>query len=175
MIHAEKATGSTKLKKHYWSPAIRNAGVLCRYWKLRMQSNQDKYDRSDCIQRLQAMAQQHDPTYLFPLLHDELTAAQLEMKWKMAKQELKTLQKHARELRYRSYTEILEAYECDIYNPESARRAKIIKTTIRTEKCRDMYRQIRSAANSTSEQTRGINSVLIPDDDQTHPSPTDTP
>ena len=103
------------------------------------------------------MIQQHDSMHQFPLRQTPLSVVALTAHWKKAKQELKKLQKESRDLRYRSYKEILEAYECDIYNPESARRAKIIKSTIRTEKCREMYRKIRLSVKSLPEQSGGIN------------------
>ena len=162
MQYAEKAIGSVRLKKHYWSPTLRNAGLLCRYWNLRKQSKMENRVTHDTITRLQEMVYQHDPNFTFPLQQVDLTVSDIDEKWKKAKLVLKTLQKDARELRYRSYEEILETYEHDIYNPESARRAKIIRSTIRTEKCREMYRQIRLSVKPLPVSIGGINSILIP-------------
>jgi hypothetical protein len=162
MKSAENETGSIRLKKHYWSPTLRNAGLLCRYWNIRIRAKKNNYDVSESINRLQEMVIQHDPNYVFPLQQVELTEGELESNWIKAKRALKELQKDARNLRYKSYQEMLETYEHDIYNPESIRRAKIIKSTIRTEKCREMYQQIRLSAKPIQEQTSGIKSILIP-------------
>ena len=162
MRHAEKALGSIRLKKHYWSPTLRNAGLLCRYWRLPLLSNRENRDVSDTIQRMQAMVQQHNSTYAFPLQHHDVSTNDIAKYWKQAKQSLKKLQKEARELRYRSYEELLEEYEADAYNPESARRAKIVRSTLRTEKCRAMYQQIRVSVKPIQENVGGLKSILIP-------------
>jgi hypothetical protein len=162
MKHSESSLGSGRLKKHYWSPTLRNAGLLCRYWNLRIVSKTRNCDTTDTIHRLQEMVHQHDPTYNFPLQQEDLTTTDLTNHWKQAKKALKQLQADSRELRYKSYKELLEAYEYDIYNPESIRRAKIVKSTIRTEKCRAMYRQIRLSVKPPQENAGGIKSILIP-------------
>jgi hypothetical protein len=162
MQHAESALGSGRLKKHYWSPTLRNAGLLCRYWNLRLMSMTHNYDTSDTIHRLQEMVRQHDQSYYFPLQQEEFTISELTNYWKQAKKALKKLQADSRELRYKSYKELLEAYEYDIYNPESMRRAKIVKSTIRTKKCREMYRQIRLSVKAPQENVGGIKSILLP-------------
>ena len=96
MRHAEKALGSIRLKKHYWSPTLRNAGLLCRYWRLRLLSNRENRDVSVTIHRIQTMVQQHDSTYIFPLQHLELSTIVIAKFWKQAKQSLKNCnKKHA--------------------------------------------------------------------------------
>ena len=45
---------------------------------------------------------------------EDLTLLALTKNWKQAKQDLKKLQADSRELRYKSYKEILEAYEYDL-------------------------------------------------------------
>jgi hypothetical protein len=162
MRHAENALGSIRLKKHYWSPKLRNAGLLCRYWRLRLLSQRENRDVSNTIHRMQEMVQQHDTTFIFPLQQSDISINDIVKYWKQAKKSLKNLQKEARELRYRSYEELLEEYEYDIHNPESARRAKIVKSTLRTEKCRAMYRQIRASVKPLQENAGGLQSILIP-------------
>ena len=98
----------------------------------------------------------------FPLQHLDLSTIEIAKFWKQAKQSLKKLQQEARELRYRSYEELLQAYEADVYNPESARRAKIVRSTLRTEKCRAMYRQIRVSVKPIQENVGGLKSIQIP-------------
>jgi hypothetical protein len=128
-----------------------------------MPSKKDNHDRSESINLLQEMVHQHDPTF-FPMMNVTLDASKLEKNWKQAKQALKQPQQNARDLQYQSYKELLEASEYNIYIPETVRRAKIIKSTIRTEKCREMHRQIRLSAKPMPEQARCINSIFIPGD-----------
>jgi hypothetical protein len=80
----------------------------------------------------------------------------------MAKKELKICQQKARDLRYQSYEELLATYDMDP-SPESRRRGKIVATTIRTEKCRAMFQQIRNAVKPFQQHIGGLTSVLIPD------------
>jgi hypothetical protein len=144
MQHAESVTGSIKLKKHYWSPTLRNAGLLCPYWNLRKKSLMENCDMSNTIDRLQQMVHQHDPHFFFPSQHEAFTVHEIENHWKEAKNNLKRLQKDARELRYRSYEDMLATYEHDIYNPESVHQAKIIKSTIQN---REMSRTVQANPN----------------------------
>ena len=175
MKHAENALGSVRLKKHYWSPVLRNAGILCRYWNIRIKEKTEHRNMSDSITRLQTMIQQRNPSFSFPSQNEDLPTKVMMENWKHAKQALKKLQKESRELRYRCYNELLEAYEYDSYNPESKRKAKIVKSTIRTEKCREMYRQIRLSVKPIEENAGGIKSILLPapasraTEDQTNP------
>jgi hypothetical protein len=145
------------------------AGLLCRYWNLRILEKTENRDTLDTIKRLQTMIHQHDPTYYFPSQQEELEISVLRNNWKQAKTALKKLQRDSRELRYQTYQDLLESYEYDLKNPESARRARIVKSTIRTEKCREMYRQIRLSVKPLQENAGGIKSILLPvqDDSET--------
>ena len=106
MQAAEKKIKTTRLKKHYWSPQLRNAGLLCRYWHLRIYSIKRNKDVTSSITRILEMIQQHDPTYTFPLQHDNLSLQVMTTQWKQAKNALKDCQMQARELRYRSYEDM---------------------------------------------------------------------
>jgi hypothetical protein len=161
MKSAEKSLRTHAPQKHFWSPILRNAGFLCRYWKLRLYSAQHKRDTSHTISRLQTIIQQHDPTYFFPLQNVDISAPDIISHWKKAKKELKTCQQQARDLRYKSYEELLATYELDP-SPESRRRSKIVASTIRTEKCREMFMQIRLSAKPFQRNTGGLTSILIP-------------
>jgi hypothetical protein len=75
----------------------------------------------------------------FSMQQSDISINDIVKYWKQAEKSLKNLQKEARELRYRSYEELLGEYEYNIHNPESARRVKKVKSTLHTEKCRAMY------------------------------------
>jgi hypothetical protein len=75
-------------------------------------------------------------------------------------------QKAATELRFKTYQDLLAVYQSDT-DPntvkESARKAKIVKRTIRTEKIRDMFRKIRfTAKHILPDQQTGITQLKIP-------------
>jgi hypothetical protein len=47
-------------------------------------------------------------------------------------------------------------------SPESCQSSKIVASTIRTEKCREMFRQIRISAKPFQQHSGCLNSLLIP-------------
>jgi len=161
MRYAEKSLGKRRVQKHYWSPSLRNAGLLCRYWHLRLYGQQRQRDITASIARLLKIIRKHDHNYSFPLQDTLLSITTIAEQWNKAKKALKAIQNNARELRYQSYEDLLFKYEFDS-NPESVRRKKIVASTIRTEKCRDTFRQIRIAAKPFQESSGGLTSVMVP-------------
>ena len=161
MKFAEKQVKGTRLKKHYWSPALRNAGLLCRYWHLRIYAIREHRDTTRSILRLQEMIQQHEPSYQFLRQQENLPLSEMVKCWKDAKKALKECQSEARELCYRSYEDMLVHYEVES-SPESRRRASIVRRTLRTERCRETYRSIRLSTKPLGEHTGGLQSILIP-------------
>ena len=107
------------------------------------------------------MIQQYEPSYQFPRLQEQLTLPELVEKWKEAKKALKECQNQARELRYKRYEDLLIYYEVDS-SPDSRRRANIVKSTLRTERCRETYRSIRLSTKPFGKHTGGLKSILIP-------------
>ena len=161
MRYAEKSLGKTHRQKHYWSPTLRNAGLLCRYWHQRIYGIRHQRDMTSVINRLQTMIQQHEPTYTFPLQHRAVNIQDAHRYWKQSKKELKLCQQNARELRHQSYETLLERYESDP-SPDNICKYKIVVNTIRTEKCREMFRQIKLASTSLTEHSGGIKRIQIP-------------
>jgi hypothetical protein len=161
MRNAEKSLQQMRPQKHLWSPTLRNAGLLCWYWQLRLYGLRKRRDMHQTINRLQDIIRQHDMTCSFPMRNTNVSESDLLSKWNMAKKDLKTCQANARELRYKSYAELLAIYEMDP-SPESQRKSKIVASTIRTEKCREMFRQIRISARPFQENSGGLSSVMIP-------------
>lgn len=161
MRHAERALRKCRQQKYYWSPTLRNAGLLVRYWHLRHHGIQHHRNTSRTINRLQTIIQQHDPDFVFPMQHEKVSEADIITQWKKARQDLHTCQKNARDLRYQSYEDLLVKYELEA-SPEAFRRKKIVTATIRTEKSRDMFRQIRIAAKPFFEHSGGLKHIMIP-------------
>jgi hypothetical protein len=50
MAHSEKHLSRRGKGKNHWSPDLRNAGILCRYWRLRMKARQERNDYSNTFQ-----------------------------------------------------------------------------------------------------------------------------
>ena len=167
MKHAEMSLKKQRLQKHSWSPQLRNLGMVCRYWNLRLYGLRNNRDISQTISRLQTVIRTHDSRYSFPLQQSVLSEEEITKYWKTAKKELKTCQSKAQELRYKSYEELLATYEMDP-SPESRRRGRIVASTIRTEKCREMFRQISLSAKPFRQNSGGLNSIMIPGANDMH-------
>lgn len=64
--HAEKLL-TRQHQKYYWSPTtLRNAGLVCCYWHLRLYGIRKNRDMSTSIFRLQNHIRQHNPDFMFP-------------------------------------------------------------------------------------------------------------
>ena len=165
MIHAEKKIGRRGISKpNHWSPELRNAGILCRYWRLRLKAR-NHADYSETYTRLLQTAQQHDPHFTLPSLGIGLEPKEMSRQLKQAIRHLKKCQQESRELRHRTYQELLIRYEND-NDPstqlESIRRAKIVRNTMRAEDIRANFRDIRLAAKPFQTQQGGLKSLMIP-------------
>lgn len=154
-------------KPYAWSPALRNAGITKRYWKLRLREVKHiSEDYSPTIQRLQEQIQQNAPGFKFPYQSQNLDIATIRKHLKKAGQELLKLQKAATEVRFQSYQDLLATYTSDTdptTKSESNRKARIVKRTIRTERIRSMFRNIRNTIKDTlPNQQTGINKLKVP-------------
>jgi hypothetical protein len=159
MLHSERLCGSRSQRNH-WSPDLRNAGLICRYWNLRFkEATTPTGDYTATILRLLQSAQQHTPSFQFPFINVSLSVSDILVNWKSSKQTLREAQATSRDLRFRSYSALLSTYEDDndpITRPESLRRARILKNTMRTEAIRTKFRNIKLAStNPTANQSGG--------------------
>lgn len=170
MAHSEKQLRHRRGKNH-WSPTLRNAGILCRYWRLRMKARH-RQDYQHTCSRLLQIAQQHELTFVFPHFHDELSKDEIAQHLKTARTKYRETQQASQELRHKSYIELLIKYEND-NNPstqqESKRRAKIVKTTMRSEDVRANFKSIRlSVKQEPATQQGGLKSIMVPTFEATH-------
>lgn len=147
----KKAKRSTLLKiptKLYeWSPQLRNAAIVRRYWRLQSREYTHSEDYYATISRLQDQVQQNDTSFSFPLRDKCLTPAKICCHLKQATKTLHEMQKGSTELRFKTYQDLLALYKDDNdpnTREESNRKAKIVKRTIRTERIRHMFRNIRT-------------------------------
>jgi predicted secreted Zn-dependent protease len=65
MKHAETNL-STPARQYQWSPKLRNAGVVLRYWKLRLCEITHDEEYSDTFNRWEAKIKEYDATFLLP-------------------------------------------------------------------------------------------------------------
>jgi len=166
MQSAENAV-SRRAQRNHWSPELRNAGIVFRYWGLRLKSHKTQNDYSRLFDRLEQSARQNDPSFSLPLRDDQLSAASMSSHRKQAKRFLRECQHKSKDLRSHTYNELLLRYEND-NNPEtqheSTRRAKIIKNTLRAEDIRENFRRIKLAVRSNNIHNGGLQSLMLPKD-----------
>jgi hypothetical protein len=162
MLHAESELAIPR-KNYAWSPELRNAAIIRRYWRLRLKEATDlTSDYTATIARLQLNVQQHDPTFSFPYQGQQLTTSEIRKHLNTATRTLKTAQMKATENRFKTYQDLLATYQNDqdpATRPESNRKAK---RTIRTEKIRNMFSNIRNTVKGILPQQTGINQLKIP-------------
>jgi hypothetical protein len=166
MLHAESELAIPS-RNYAWSPELRNAAIIRRYWRLRLKEATDlTSDYTSTIARLQMNVQQHDPTFRLPHHGQQLTPPEVRKHLNTASRTLKTAQMKAIENRFKTNQDLLAMYQNDQdpeTRPESTRKAKIVKRTIRTEKIRNMFSNIRNTVKGIlPQQQTGINQLKIP-------------
>ena len=166
MRHAESEVAKPR-RPYAWSPELRNAGILKRYWRLRLkESSCPNADYHDTIMRLQDAVQQHDPKFLLPHLHQALSIPEIRQHLNAATRQLHQTQKASIDNRFRAYQDLLAVYQSDQdadTQKESQRKAKIVKRTIRHEKIRQMFRNIRvTVKGELPNQQSGIHQLKVP-------------
>ena len=165
MKKAEKEIQIPK-KPYEWSPQLRNAALTRRYWRLRLREVQYQEDYETTITRLEDQIQQNDPHFKFPFRESVLSKEAIRGQLNQATKTLHVHQKAATELRFQTFQDLLAKYEGDTdptTRPESNRKAKIVNRTMRTERIRSMFRNIRTTIkNVLPGQQTGINQIKVP-------------
>ena len=141
------------MKAYEWSLAYRDAAFIYRYWCLRLRENQHNANYSGTFTRIEQTASQHNPTFRLPFNDLALSTAEIRSQLQEASITLKLQQQDSVALRFRSNMDLLSLYENDTdpgTKSESTRKAKIVRSTIRSEQCRAMYQNIRNVVNPTT-------------------------
>ncbi|KAI2497421.1 hypothetical protein MHU86_17079 [Fragilaria crotonensis] len=162
MISAELSL-RTPTKPYQWSPQLRNAGILLRYWKLRLKEVQQNHYYSETFARLQAKTQVTDPTFILPSLNEVLSIEQIWTALNTANKNLRRTQRNSTDHRLQSYHDLIITYNED-QNPatqSSKQKSKIVANTIRNEQCRSVYRKI-GAVIKPSDHSAGLSKLNIP-------------
>ena len=140
MANAERII--TKPRKPYaWSPILRDAGLLYRYWRLRYREEKHDEDYATTFDRIEQLARQSNTKFALPLRLVALTLDQVTTNLNSAATHLRKCQKNSIDIRYSSYVDLLAKYETDTNSEtmkQSKRKAGIVRNTIRSEQCRTM-------------------------------------
>ena len=146
MQHAEMKL-KAPARQYQWSPKLRNAGVVLRYWKLRLRELKYDEDYSTTFTRWESEIKEYDHAFVLPEKDNSLSIEIVRVYLNKASKQLKKVQKQAMSHRQQSFQDLLSTYETD-ENPEtrieSKRRAKIVKRTLTSEACRRLFQNIRS-------------------------------
>ena len=161
MLHAENQLRIPP-RKYAWSPDLRKAGLLLRYWKSCLS---DFYQESDSYRThasIQQRLQQHDRRYQLPST-DDMSDVEIRHEISQACVHLRKVRKTHLESRFKNLEELLAECEPDkdpITREESWRKVTIVSNTIRTETIRTMFRKINHHAVK-SKQSGGNAKVTI--------------
>ncbi len=156
MIHAEKLAKRPS-GKFAWSPKLREAGLVARYWHLRLREREQHYNL-----RAPILAIKTRLTTLNFNVDDDLTSDSsiIKTRWKTALKALRKVRTTASDHRNVHLQTTLTQYE----NMESSSviKAKIqrIKRLINIEGMRKPFRHVHAALNSS--HGKGISKLFIP-------------
>ncbi|KAI2505051.1 hypothetical protein MHU86_9407 [Fragilaria crotonensis] len=162
MLKAENSL-RVRPKLYKWSPRLRNAGVLMRYWKLRLREHQYGEDYYTTFSRWERQIQSCDPSFVLPDRSIELPICEVRKRLNQATKVLRKTQKDASELHNNNYAELLETYEMDnnpLTKTESARKARIVKRTLLGETSRQLFGKLRQIVKPT--EYSALSQVLVP-------------
>lgn len=162
MLHSERLLRRPP-KKYQWSPILRNAAIVCRYWKLRLRESLKGEDYQCTFERWQAQVQVHDPAFILPHLGEVLPISRIRERFNQATRLFRKCQRSSTDLRLKTYQDLLDSYEEDT-NPntqsESNRKAKIVQKTISGEICKTTFRHISQVVKPSTNAS--ISKLLIP-------------
>ena len=150
-------------RKSQWSPALRNAGIIRQYWKIRLHDANQATNHSSRILRLEDQIRQHDPSFHLPFKDVTLSLDEIRRNLTQSSKLFRTIQRKSDEYRMRSLYDLLALYESgasSLSTTEETARAKIIRATIRNETTRGVFGNLRRQIN-LSEQT-GFNFINVP-------------
>jgi hypothetical protein len=165
MRHAESEIQQPQ-RPYAWSPQLRNAAILKRYWRLRLREAQYEGENYySTILRLQDHVRHRDSNFQLPFVNERLTLPTIRQHLNESTKNLREQQKQATNNRFKTYRDLLATYSND-NNPntrqESNRKAKIVKRTMRIERLRNMFTKIKTTVkNILPNSQSGLNRVMI--------------
>jgi hypothetical protein len=159
-----------------WSPQLRNACIIRRYWRLRQREALYGEDHTDTCARLQRQVQDHNAKFNLPNLGKSVSLGVIRNSLNQATKAMRKIQSESTDLRYQFYEDLLTQYLNDTNpetRPDSLKKAKIVENTIRSEQCRSMFRHIRNATNPI-DISSGLQQVNVPKPRESATIPTDS-
>ncbi|KAI2490409.1 hypothetical protein MHU86_24165 [Fragilaria crotonensis] len=106
---AAESVLATRPKKYQWSPRLRNAGIVYRYWKLRLREVTHHEDYSSTFLRWERQIQEYDPSFTLSHNSNVTTIPDIRKQLNQAKKHLRKLQKTSTQSRVKCYEELLDA------------------------------------------------------------------
>ncbi|KAI2500714.1 hypothetical protein MHU86_13742 [Fragilaria crotonensis] len=150
-------------KKCRWSPTLRNRAFTRLYWKLRLREIQEGKNYSVTFTRWQGQLRQHDKTFFFPCLHEELSLAEVRAQFNKASSDFYKCQVDATPMRMKCYEDLIVRYETDT-NPAtmtaSRHKATIVRRTIDGETVRNKFREISRTVKPFT--VSSLSKILVP-------------
>jgi hypothetical protein len=157
--------------KYQWSPALRNAGLVRQYWKLRLKDAMTGSDHHPRILTLAEQIRQYESEFKFPYQDVPLSSKEIRSHLNSASRALRILQRGADHNRERTLYDLLALYESPaspLSATESKRRSAIIRRTLRSEQSKAIHAHVRSQLNDNAKT--GIQFVNVPADCIADPS-----
>jgi hypothetical protein len=162
MAHSESII--TKPRKPYsWSPTLRDAGILYKYWRMRYREEKYNENFTETFDRIEQLAQQTNQQFTLPLRDSTMTLDQVISQLDVAAKHLKKCQKNSTDLRFSSYIDLLAMYKNDkdpTTRKKSSKNAAIVRNTIRSEQSRSMHWNIRTVIKPN--EMNGLNKLMLP-------------
>ena len=156
MLYAENCA-KRHSGKFAWSPKLREAGLITRYWRMRLTEVQKVYCLRQSIFAVKARL-----INLHINLEDDWTsdAALLRIRWKSALKVLREIRKSSFDHRAVHLTTTLAHYENQESNSELKVKIQRLKRLINIERMRKPYRHINLAIPSTHHS--GLSKLFVP-------------
>jgi hypothetical protein len=82
-------------RKYQWSPKLRNAAIVWRYWKLRLREINRSKNYQPTFLRWQQKVGQYDPAFRLPFLNESLSLEQVRKHLNAAQRGFRNIQKRA--------------------------------------------------------------------------------
>ena len=112
MRHAESSLRRPP-QPYQWSAELRNAGILRRYWRLRLRECLHNETHDAIFERLECQITAADSTFKLPFRSVQLPEIRSHLN--LATKALTKVQTNATEVRYRSYYDLAAAYASDTH------------------------------------------------------------
>jgi hypothetical protein len=126
MAYAE-ASLKVRIKPYHWSPHLRNAAVIYRYWTLRLRESLYGENYQQSFDRWETQIQEFDESFTLPERRKSLDSNSIRSHLNQSDKQLRKVQKASTDIRHKCYYDLLAQYDSDTHpatSDESKRKAK---------------------------------------------------